>query len=108
MLRRIVSAFLFLMACSVITPAQETKITVISWNAESGVAQPFKVAERIRSFQGVDLWALGEVSSDADASVYETDAEESTRSGVEDSEEFGAGIALGVGIQKSIFPCYAQ
>lgn len=56
--------------------AQQTKVTVVSWNVESGGSQAQTVAQRIRSMQGVDVWGFSEVQNDADASEFETAAED--------------------------------
>jgi hypothetical protein len=44
------------------TQAQET-LTVVSWNAESGDADPDSVAARIAGFDDVDIWGICEVSA---------------------------------------------
>jgi hypothetical protein len=45
--------------------AQAQRLIVVGWNIESGGATDAAVAQRVRSFQGVDLWGLAEVQNDA-------------------------------------------
>ena len=51
-------------------------VTVVSWNVESGGSNNETIRQRMASFQGVDLWGLSEVASDAAAGVFETGAED--------------------------------
>lgn len=50
-------------------------ITLVGWNVESGGALQPVVADRIASFDGVDIWGLSEVLQ-VDAEAYEFAAEE--------------------------------
>lgn len=56
--------------------AQDERLTVVSWNVESGDANATVLARRIRDYQGVDLWGLSEVESNAWLSLFETAAED--------------------------------
>lgn len=51
-------------------------VTVVSWNVESGGSNNETIRQRMASFQGVDVWGLSEVASDAAAGVFETGAED--------------------------------
>jgi endonuclease/exonuclease/phosphatase family metal-dependent hydrolase len=55
---------------------QERRVTLVSWNVESGGADPATIARRMRGFRGVDLWGLSEVQSDAWAAQFERAAGE--------------------------------
>lgn len=50
------------------------QITVVSWNVESGDAEPATIAQRIAGFQGIDIWGLSEVHPN-DPATYESAAE---------------------------------
>jgi hypothetical protein len=52
------------------------RLVVVGWNIESGSATDVAVAQRVRRFQGVDLWGLSEVQSDASLQSFETAAED--------------------------------
>jgi len=56
------------------TPAAD--MTVISWNVESGGADPGTIAQRIRDLDGVDLWGLSEVQNSNWAQQFERAAED--------------------------------
>jgi hypothetical protein len=57
------------------TPTSGDPITLVSWNVESGGALQNVVADRLASFEDVDVWGLSEVSA-VDAEAYELGAEE--------------------------------
>jgi hypothetical protein len=57
------------------TPASGDPITLVSWNVESGGALQNVVANRLTSFEEVDIWGLSEVSA-VDAEAYEFGTEE--------------------------------
>jgi endonuclease/exonuclease/phosphatase family metal-dependent hydrolase len=56
--------------------AQPDRVVLVSWNVESGDANPANLAARIRQFQGVDIWALSEVEGDAWLNLFEPAAED--------------------------------
>ena len=51
------------------------EITVISWNVESGGADPGVVAGQMAAMNGVDIWGLCEVDGQAWAQQFETGIE---------------------------------
>lgn len=57
-------------------PAQPDRLVVVSWNVESGDANPTVLAQRIRAFQGVDLWGLSEVEGNTWMNAFEPAAED--------------------------------
>jgi hypothetical protein len=64
----------FLVLCCV--PAQAQKLIVISWNLESGESSDTFIANRVKTFQGIDLWGLSEVANDTTARIFEEAAED--------------------------------
>ena len=72
--RRFRTGGLLLAALCGVTAAAE--MTVVSWNVESGGADPATLAQRIRDLDGVDLWGLSEVQSSSWAQQFERAAEE--------------------------------
>jgi hypothetical protein len=56
--------------------ASAQRLTVIGWNLESGGSSSTAIAERVRRFQGVDLWGLSEVAGDATLKAFEVAAED--------------------------------
>lgn len=58
-------------------------IQVISWNVESGDADPETVSQRIAGTDGVDLWGLTEVQNATWADQFETGAEDGENSNFE-------------------------
>jgi endonuclease/exonuclease/phosphatase family metal-dependent hydrolase len=57
-------------------PVFAQRLTIISWNLESGGSSDSFIANRVRTFQGVDLWGLSEVAGDGTASTFEVAAED--------------------------------
>ncbi|MCA1568255.1 MAG: endonuclease/exonuclease/phosphatase [Acidobacteria bacterium] len=57
------------------TISAQQRLTVVSWNVQSGQADPQRIAPRVRAFQDVDIWGFSEVQNDAAAAVFETAAE---------------------------------
>jgi hypothetical protein len=57
-------------------PAFAQRLTVISWNLESGESSDSFIAARLRTFQGVDIWGLSEVAGANTASAFEAAAED--------------------------------
>ena len=55
--------------------AQAGRLTVVNWNVESGGAQVGTITQRIRAFQGVDLWGFEEVLDSTWAQSFEVAAE---------------------------------
>jgi hypothetical protein len=55
--------------------AHAQRLIVVGWNIESGGATDAAVAQWVRRFQGVDLWGLSEVQSDASLRSFQTAAE---------------------------------
>jgi endonuclease/exonuclease/phosphatase family metal-dependent hydrolase len=56
--------------------AQPTdELTVVAWNVFSGSADPQVIRQRLAAFEGIDLWALTEVTA-GDAATYEAGAED--------------------------------
>ena len=58
------------------TISAQPRLTVVSWNIQSGQADPDRIAPRIRAFQDVDLWGFSEVQNDAAAAILERAAED--------------------------------
>jgi endonuclease/exonuclease/phosphatase family metal-dependent hydrolase len=56
-------------------PLQAT-LTVISWNVESGDANPTALAQRIKDINGCDIWGFSEVSAGTMPSLFESAAED--------------------------------
>jgi hypothetical protein len=73
-LQRFISLMFLVALCGGYAHAQ--RLIVVGWNIESGGATDAAVAQRVRSFQGVDLWGLAEVQSDASLQSFETAAED--------------------------------
>lgn len=55
-------ASLCLILCAFAARADELRI--IAWNVESGGANAAVISERLREFEGIDLWGLSEVESE--------------------------------------------
>jgi hypothetical protein len=51
-------------------------LTVAGWNIESGKSRNSAVAERIKDYQGIDLWGMSEVMNDAALQAVEEAAED--------------------------------
>ena len=63
---------------SIIGPAQATEIRIATFNTESDAdTNPMKVAETIRSIDGVDIWGLQEVESEDALKLYRDAAKNS-------------------------------
>jgi endonuclease/exonuclease/phosphatase family metal-dependent hydrolase len=73
-LRSAVVAIALLTCLSLPTLAQ--RLMVISWNLESGESSNTFIANRVKTFQGIDLWGLSEVQNDTTASIFEGAAED--------------------------------
>jgi hypothetical protein len=71
--RLISAAFLVALVC---VYASAQRLTVVGWNLESGGSSSTAIDERVRRFQGVDLWGLSEVAGDATLRAFEVAAEE--------------------------------
>jgi hypothetical protein len=56
--------------------ASAQRLTVVGWNLESGGSSITAIAERVRRFQGVDLWGLSEVAGDATLKAFEAAAKD--------------------------------
>jgi endonuclease/exonuclease/phosphatase family metal-dependent hydrolase len=56
--------------------ARAQKLVVVSWNLESGESSDRTIADRVKTFQGVDLWGLSEVAGDETARTFEEAAED--------------------------------
>jgi hypothetical protein len=67
------SLTLLVMLC---LPASAQRLTIISWNLESGESSDSFIATRVRTFQGVDLWGLSEVAGANTARAFEAAAED--------------------------------
>jgi hypothetical protein len=65
----------FLVAVSGIYAGAQ-RLTVVGWNLESGGSSTTAIAERVRRFQGVDLWGLSEVAGDSTLKTFEAAAED--------------------------------
>ncbi|MCH8029984.1 MAG: endonuclease/exonuclease/phosphatase family protein [Candidatus Dadabacteria bacterium] len=55
----------------------DNTLTVMSWNVESGRADPTVIAEQIKAFKGVDIWGISEVQNEKWAQMFEQAAEDS-------------------------------
>lgn len=76
MLQRVWIVFgLCLLAVGVAAQDDDTLLTVITWNVESGEADPAVIATQMTAFPDVDLWGLTEVENADDAAVFEAGAE---------------------------------
>jgi len=73
-LQRFISLVFLVALCGGYAHAQ--RLVVVGWNIESGGATNAAVAQRLRSFQGVDLWGLAEVQNDASLQSFETAAKD--------------------------------
>jgi hypothetical protein len=73
-LQRFISVAFLVALFGVYASAQ--RLTVIGWNLESGGSSSTAIAERVRRFQGVDLWGLSEVAGDATLQAFEAAAED--------------------------------
>ena len=58
-LQRFISIVFLVALCGGYAHAQ--RLVVVGWNIESGGATDAAVAQRVRRFQGVDIWGLAEV-----------------------------------------------
>ncbi|HEU0174963.1 MAG TPA: hypothetical protein VFV58_11950 [Blastocatellia bacterium] len=56
--------------------ASAQRLTVIGWNLDSGGSSITAITERVRRFQGVDLWGLSEVAGDATLKAFQAAAED--------------------------------
>jgi hypothetical protein len=54
--------------------ASAAEITIVSWNVESGGADPAVLATRIAEMDGVDIWGLCEVQDATWAQTFKTAA----------------------------------
>jgi hypothetical protein len=72
-LQRFISLVFLIALCGGYGHAQ--RLVVVGWNIESGGATDGAVAQRVRSFQGIDLWGLSEVGSDTSLQSFEAAAE---------------------------------
>ncbi len=66
-------------SCSAASPAADVtpnQFTVVSWNVDSGDADPHLTALRIATMKGVDLWGLTEVRDERWATMLKDAAEE--------------------------------
>ena len=68
-----VTCMLSVLVCAV-APAMD--LTVVSWNVDSGSADPAVIAERMAALDGVDLWGLCEVENSSWAQQFERAAED--------------------------------
>jgi len=73
-LQRFISIVFLVALCGGYAHAQ--RLVVVGWNIESGGATDAAVAQRVRRFQGVDLWGLSEVQSDTALRSFETATED--------------------------------
>ena len=73
-LRSVFTAITVLVLFSLPTLGQ--RLVVVGWNLESGESSDTFIANRVRTFQGVDLWGLSEVLNDTTVSIFETAAED--------------------------------
>jgi hypothetical protein len=71
---------LLLMLC---LPASAQRLTVISWNLESGESSDSFIATRVRTFQGIDLGGLSEVAGANTARAFESAAEDGENANLE-------------------------
>jgi hypothetical protein len=55
--------------------AHAQRLLIVGWNIESGGATDAAVAQRVRSFQGVDLSGLVEVGSETSLQSFEVATE---------------------------------
>jgi len=53
----------------------QARLKVVSWKVESGDSDPQTLTQRVRAFQGVDLWGFSKVQGDAVAAALEAAAE---------------------------------
>lgn len=70
----IITTLLIAAGMSLFAPTATSTLTVMSWNVESGGANPGIIAEQMVPFEEVDLWGLSEVGSSDDA-VYHIGAQ---------------------------------
>jgi hypothetical protein len=56
--------------------AHAQRLVIVGWNIESGGATDAVVTQRVRSFQGVDLWGFIEAGSDTSLQSFEVAAED--------------------------------
>lgn len=59
----------------VAAPSTDSALIIVTWNLESGGADPTTLTGQIAAFDGVDLWGLSEVNGDDDALLFEASAE---------------------------------
>ena len=73
-LQRFISVVFLVALCCGYAHAQ--RLVVVGWNIESGGATDAAVAQRVRRFQGVDIWGLAEVGNDTSLQSFEVAAED--------------------------------
>jgi len=69
-----ISAFSILLLITLSGSAQT--LTIVAWNIESGKSTNNAVGNRIKEFQGVDVWGMSEVLNDTALSAVELAAED--------------------------------
>jgi endonuclease/exonuclease/phosphatase family metal-dependent hydrolase len=74
LLRRLVVAVAVLFLLGAGDPAAAQTIKVVGWNVESGDSDAQTLAQRVRDFQGVDVWGFSEVQNAATATTLRTAA----------------------------------
>jgi endonuclease/exonuclease/phosphatase family metal-dependent hydrolase len=67
---------LFMALATVVSASADETIRVVSYNCESGGAEPAVVAGRIAGLDGYDVWGFQEVQDEQAAALYETAAEQ--------------------------------
>ena len=72
--QRFISLVFLVALCGVCAYAQ--RLVVVGWNIESGGATDAAVAQRVSSFQSVDIWGLAEVGNDTSLQSFEVAAED--------------------------------
>lgn len=70
------SAFTVLLLLLFCLPTLGQRLVVVGWNLESGESSDTFIANRVKTFQGVDIWGLSEVLNDTTASIFEAAAED--------------------------------
>jgi endonuclease/exonuclease/phosphatase family metal-dependent hydrolase len=73
-LQQFISVVILVAACGVCARAK--RLIIVGWNIESGGATDAAVAQRVRTFQSVDLWGLSEVGNDTTLQAFEVAAED--------------------------------
>lgn len=71
---RVILAICLLALCNL--PALAQRLVIVGWNLESGESSDSFIANRVRTFQGVDIWGLSEVAGQATATTFEAAAED--------------------------------